>query len=177
LPQLPVDSVGTTRLAPDEPLLAYSPDSIAAAYGDVLLLDKKSKSYSSFDISSDPIISEIGLSAKKKRQKALPDTVKLAFSNSQGPEEPIVLATIDGGAIVAVDLEEMETIRPVESGASISNPKDIKALSGKATTTRGMKVTYGDQLLFFVPSTTDSGVMQMLAYATSIQKAVEVPKR
>ena len=177
LPDLPVAADGTPRLAPDVSLLAYRPDTIAKAYGDVLLKDKKSSSYASFDIASDPIIGSLGLAAKTKRQKALPDTAKLTFSNAQGSGETIVMATLDGGAIVAVNLTETETVRPVESGASITNPKDVKALSGKATTTKGMAVTYGDQLLFFVPSATTPGPMKMLAYATTIQSAVEVKKK
>lgn len=177
LPDVPVASVGTYRLLPDVSLLEYRPDQIAAMYGDVLLKDKSSESYSAFDTKKDLLLPSIGLAAKHKQQKDLPSTVKLAFSNAPGDEEPIVLATISGGALVAVDIEDLTVIRPVQSGASVTNPSDTRALSGKATTTRGMRVTYGDQLLFYVPPATDDTPMQLLAFASAIETAVEVPKK
>jgi pimeloyl-ACP methyl ester carboxylesterase len=174
LPAVAEPDAGALRLGADTPFLSFQPDQLATAYGDILLNDTESEFYDAFDATNDPFRDQVGAAAKKKERKALPDTVKLAFRSAAGPGETIVFATVNGGAIVAVELHETEEITPVEEGASISTPKDIKALSGKASTTKGITATYADQLLFYVPSTTEGGPVKLLGYESDLVTATEV---
>ena len=73
-----------------------------------------------------------------------------------GDGDTIPMASIDNGAIVAVYLTEIETVKPVEPGAVINAEGAVKSLSGVSSTTKGTVATYGDQLLFYVPSVTSA---------------------
>ncbi|CAN5334146.1 hypothetical protein BH11ACT2_BH11ACT2_14930 [soil metagenome] len=180
IPQVAGPKIGTQRLDPDGTFFAVAPSGLAAAYGDILSKDAKSASYPLFDPNNDSLRTEVGLAAQKAAQKKLPKTAKLTFSNAPGTEPVIVLATLDQGAIVATELEETQTVKPVQTGATVNAPKSIKALSGKAVSTKGITATYGDQLIFFVPpqaSTTGTpGLIQLLGYGQGLISAAEVKK-
>jgi hypothetical protein len=178
IPEVAGAETGVSQLPPDITLFTVVPSQLAAAYGDILLKDEKSASFPLFDESDDLLRDAVGLSEKKKRQKALPDTAKLTFTNKPGDGQVIVLATNDTGALVAVELEETETVKPVETGATVSAPKDVRALSGKSTSTTGLRAVYGDQLLFYVPAkTAEAGAQaKLLGYASGMIGASEVKK-
>ncbi|MFT4124072.1 MAG: hypothetical protein QM635_09595 [Microbacteriaceae bacterium] len=177
IPGVAETSVGAPQLDPDTSLLKVVPSQLAAEYGDILINDDASAYFASFDESNDSLRDSVGAAAKKKRQKALPDTAKLVFSNAPGDGSVIVLATIDAGALVAVELNETETVKPVETGATVSAPDDVRALSKVSTSDTGINAVYSDQLLFFVPGQTDtSGLVTLLGYASGLVSASEVKK-
>jgi hypothetical protein len=174
IPELAPEEVGAARISPDSPLYTVLPSELAAAYGDILIKGEKSDWLEAFDQEGDTLQAELGVAEKKKRQKKLPDTAKLSFKNAAGKGQVIVLATLDGGAIVAVDLKETETVEPVQDGATVNAPKGVKALSGKSVSTKGLKAVYGDQLLFYVPSTTTGGKVKLLGYDQGLIAASEL---
>ena len=84
-------------------------------------------------------------------------------------------STNDSGQIVAVILDDVETVRPVEAGAAVNTKGQVKALLGKEQSTRGVIATYGVQLLFYVPPVADTeGKIVLLGYAQGLVSAVEV---
>ena len=85
------------------------------------------------------------------------------------------MATIDGGAIVALQLSESETITPVEVGAAVNAPADVAALLGKSLSTKGITATYGDQLLFYLPPAISGDKIVLLGYTQGLITAVEAP--
>jgi hypothetical protein len=66
-------------------------------------------------------------------------------------------------------------VKPVEAGAAVNPKGQVKALSGKTASTRGIVATYGLQILFYVPpvSATDQKIV-VLGYAQGLVSAVEV---
>jgi len=86
----------------------------------------------------------------------------------------VALATNDSGALVAVNLNEIETVKTVEAGAAVNAPKTVKALLGKSLSTKGLKATYGDQLLFYVPSSVKGGKIVLLGYSQGLIAASEL---
>ncbi|TXK17060.1 hypothetical protein [Homoserinibacter sp. GY 40078] len=169
----PVD-LGAARLAPDNKLLAYTPEQLATEYGDVLLKGDESEFATHFDAENDLLRSTFGVEYKEQRRKDLP-TASLKFSSSVGDEEPYAFATNDTGAIVAVDLQETETVKPKETGAAINPTGAVKALSGKQTTTKGIAATYGMQVLFYVPpATADDQTVRVLGFTQGLISAREV---
>lgn len=177
MPGLASASTGAPRLAPDVAFLTLEPDLVAKAYGDILMKGEKSTYFDLFEAEGDTLRTEVGVEAKKVRQKKLPNTAKLTFGSAPGLGETIVLATNDSGTLVAVELTETETVTPVEDGAAVNAPKDVKALLGKSLSTRGLKATYADQLLFYVPSETTGGKIVLLGYSQGLVKAEEVKKK
>lgn len=175
-PKVAKPSIGAPRLPVDVKLLTLAPESISKAYGDILVKGKKSKYYPMFEANGDSLRVEVGVEAKKQRVKKLPKTAKLTFANAPGTGQVVALATIDAGAIVAVQLTETETVKPVQTGAAVSAPKDVKALLGKSLSTKGLRAVYADQLLFYVPSATVGGKIQLLGYSQGLVGASELKK-
>jgi hypothetical protein len=166
--------VGTARLNPDTGLFKMQPAAIAPAYGDILDKDTAATSYDLFQAQGDTFRTQVGAASKKAAIAALPATASLTFTNSNGNGQVIVLATTDSGAIVAVDLNETETVKPVQAGAAVSAPGSIQALSGKATSTTGLVAVYGDQLLFYVPAASKSSKIVLLGYGQGLISAKEL---
>jgi hypothetical protein len=174
IPDVAPPTIGAARLPEDTKLLTVEPKALAAAYGDLLLKGEKSDSAELFDLGEDTLLPQIGIEQKNKRKEKIPETAEIEFSNAPGKSENIAFATNDAGALVAIAVNEKETVRPVEEGAAVNPDGAVKALSGKKQSTKGITATYGNQLLFYVPPVTDGGKIQLLGYSTSLIAASEV---
>ena len=81
-------------------------------------------------------------------------------------------------SIVAVSLEETETVKPVDAAATVSPGEGAvasKALSGLTATAKGFKNTYADQLLFHVPAAGSSDKIVLLGFAQGLISSTELP--
>lgn len=177
IPPVALASVGTTSLLPDSPFLVLPPGQIALAYADILTVDAKSEYFEQFAEEGDSLRVDVGLEAKTKRKKKIPSTARLTFSNEVGEGQAVAFSTNDTGALVAVNLNEIETIRVVEAGAAVNAPKQVKALLGKSLSTKGLNAIYGDQLLFYVPPVGSSDKIVLLGYSQGIVSASEYKKK
>lgn len=175
LPKLAAKEVGAPRLDPDSKLLELAPSKIALAYGNILEKGPTSESSKYFDTTDDKLIGLIGVEYRKSLLAALPATAKMEFANTVGPYDSIALGSNDSGAIVAVYLNETVTVTPVEAGAAVNPEGQVKTLSGVTGSTKGTVATYGDQLLFYVPSATSKQKISLLGFATGLTSAKELP--
>ena len=175
VPDVAPVEIGAALLPPDNKLGLIAPADIAAAYGDVLILGEESESFDLFQADGDSLREQIGKEKKDERKAALDASASLTFSNGPSGDDPAAFLTNDSGQIVAVALNDVETATPVEAGAAINPSGQVKALSGKTQSTRGIVATYGVQLLFYVPPAraTDQQVV-LLGYAQGLVSAVEV---
>jgi hypothetical protein len=174
-PKVPPASIGTSRVAPDSKLFSVVPAEIAAAYGDTLLLDAESESWELFATEGDTLRAGVGKAVQDARKAATPTTAQLIFDNAPGEGQIVVLVTNDGGAIVAAELAESETIKLLEVGAAANAQPDVAALLGKTSSTRGITANYGDQLLFYVPPAGSDDPIILLGYAQGLVSAGELP--
>lgn len=154
-PAVAPSTVGAPVLNTDNRLLSVRPDQLGAAYADVLAQGQNSSSFDIFNEQPDQLRTSYGVDQKNKRKEELPKTASLEFSNGAGSGPVIAFASNESGAIVALDIVERETIKPVEAGATINLTGRIKALVGKESTSSGVESTYDYQLLFYVPPSTD----------------------
>jgi hypothetical protein len=179
LPKLAAKELGAPRLDPDVKLLALEPSKIALAYGDIVEKGSTSPSTKLFDTSKDLLLKQIGLDApttgRAALKAALPATAKMEFANSVGPYDGIALGSNDSGAIVAVYLTETVTVSPVQAGAAVNPEGLVKSLSGVTGSTKGTIAVYGDQLLFYVPSSMSKQKISLLGFATGLTSAKELP--
>lgn len=175
VPEVAPAELGASRLAPDNKLLAYTPEQLAAEYGDILMNGDASPYVEHFDPENDLLREKFGAAYKAQRRADLPTTT-VDFASAAGDEEPYAFATNDTGAIVAVDLRETETVRPAEAGAALNPSGAVKALSQKTTTTKGITAEYGMQVLFYVPAlTADDQRVRVLGFTQGLVAAAEVP--
>lgn len=174
LPEVAPADIGTARLAADSPLLRTTPTDLALDYADILEKDVESPSYLDFEAEGDSLREAVGVAAKQAIIAGLPTTAAVAFGHAIGEAEPIVLATNDAGALIAVHLYETTSVRPTEAGAAVNPSGSVKALSGVAVSTKGVVATYGDQLLFYVPPAGGDGKIVLLGYSQGLVKASEI---
>jgi hypothetical protein len=174
LPSLAPTSIGAAQLAPDSKLLALAPDEVAAAYADILSKDAESASADLFAGDGDDLRTRIGKSYKDEKAKSLPDTADIEYSSEIPDDTALALATNTAGALVSVDLNEVEEVTPTATGAKVNTEGAVKALSGVDSSTKGVTATYGVQLLFSVPPVGSDDKIELLGFTQGLIAASEV---
>lgn len=175
VPDVAPPELGAPALPPSNGFGLLPPEELAAAYGDVLIKGDESEFADLFEADGDTLREAIGFDYKTKRQSELPTSATIAFTNGPGADEVVAFNTNDSGQIVSVILEDVETVTPVEAGAAVNPAGQVKALSGKAQSTRGIVATYGVQLLLYVPPTGSTEKIVVLGFAQGLVAASEVP--
>ncbi|MDL5350420.1 glycosyl transferase [Microbacterium sp. zg-YB36] len=179
LPLAP-EYVGATQVSPDNAFLAVAPEDLAAAYADVLDSGADSAYSDLFDEAADQF--RIGVANDRQARLAAfnetgAQTGSLAFDSVPGTQQPVALATLENGAIVAVTINENETVKPTNADAVIKldgNPT-VSTLAGATQSATGFTTTFGDQLFFYVPAKASSERIQLLGYTSNILDAKVIP--
>lgn len=175
VPDVAPTEIGAAVLPPGNNLALLAPEDVAAAYGDILINGEESETFDLFEADGDSLREQIGAEFKAARRAELPTSAKMDLSNGPGEAPVSAFSTNDSGQIVAVNLDDVETVTPVEAGAAVNARGQVKALLGKEQSTRGVIATYGLQLLFYVPPVADTnGKIVLLGYAQGLVSAVEV---
>jgi hypothetical protein len=175
LPPVAAASVGTTRLAPDTKLLQMTPDELKTAYADILTTGDTSQFIDLIDPEGDTLRTQVGAQYKADKKAGFSDTASIEFAQVPAEGQNLALATSASGALVAVELRESETVRPVESGATISTQGAVKALSGIDETAKGTEAVYDYQLLFYIPPSGDTSKAELLGFTQGLVSAKELP--
>lgn len=176
MPDLAPAYVGATQVQPDSPFLVMAPQDLSEAYADILNNGEESEYYAMFDAEGD----QFRLSVEADRQKRLEEfnqtaaeTGTLSFSADVGVHDPVALATLESGAIVAVDIHEQDTVTPTNEDAVIklTNNPTVQALAGAEQSAKGFTTTFSDQLFFYVPGQGSNEKIRLLGYASHILDA------
>jgi len=168
VPEVAPATVGSAVVAPDSKLLLLEPDQVAMAYGDILMKGDASAYAGLFDGAADTLREQIGLPYKDAKRAAVGDKASLEFTQQLGSGKPVSLATNDSGAIVMVNLNEIETVRPTEAGAVVNAEGQTKVLAGIASSGTGIESTYGIQLAFYVPPLGSTEKIRLLAFSQGL---------
>ncbi|KFF59892.1 hypothetical protein JF66_08025 [Cryobacterium sp. MLB-32] len=174
-PQVAPATIGAPAIAPDSKLLLLPPDQVAAAYADVLLQGDASPSAALFQIEGDEFLAQF-VKSRTDRSAELAVTATLAFATAGGSGRTVSLATNDSGAIVAINVNETETVTVV-SGEATVNPSGAssKALSGITSSAKGIQNVLSDQLLFYVPAVGSADKITLLGSTQGIISSAELP--
>lgn len=169
-------TIGAPLIAPDNKFMSMSPNAVGPAYADILLNGEASPSFPLFEAEGDTARTQLGVEYKQKQKDELEATGTMEFSNAVGSGDVIALATNDSGSIVAVSVNEITTVTAVNGKATIT-PKEgpSKALSGIEKTSKGIKSTYSEQLLFHVPAAGSSDKIVLLGFSQGLISSVELP--
>ena len=171
VPTVAPANVGSALVPADSKLLLISPDQLSAAYGSVLTQGAESPYYGLFDFTSDTLVTQVGKDYKSQKAASVAGNASLEFSQNPGSGQPLGLATMDSGAIVTVGLNEVETVRPTQTGASVSPEGLAKILSGVSTSTTGIESTYGLELAFYVPPLGSKDKIRLHGYTQGLISA------
>lgn len=179
LPDVAASYVGAYQVPPASKFLAIAPENVAAAYADIIDHGQESDTSALFDTQGDLLLAGI----QQNRQRRIDEfnqtgdgTGTLTFTATPGEATPLALATLDGGAIVAVNVHEQDSATPTVGGAAIRlngdtpNPT-VQALTGVTESATGFTTTFSDQLFFYVPPQGSSAQVRLLGYRTNILEA------
>ena len=171
--------VGAIPIPADSPFLTVAPEDLAAAYADVLTNGEDSEYASAFELDDDPFRALVDTSRADRLaqfNETGASTGALAFSAEAGITPPVALATLDSGAIVAVTVNDLDTVTPTNPDAVIKvdgNPT-VQTLAGESQSATGFTTTFANQLFFFVPSQSSNERIRLLGYMSDILDAKAV---
>lgn len=175
MPGLAPSYIGATQLQPDSPFVMIPPDEVAAAYADVLDKGENSQFASLFESDGDAFRTGVAADRQKRLDEfnqTASETGSLTFSSSAGDQPPFAIATLESGAIVAVNLFETDTVKPTNADAVIKLDGNdrVKTLAGADQSATGFSTTFSDQLFFYVPGPSSSEKIRLLGYSSEILK-------
>lgn len=180
LPNMAPAWLGAKLTPPDSPFLATEPAKLAAEFANVIDQGDKSEFYDTFDKTALAFAKSIQ-DSRAALQKALKDanadtTSSLTFAANAGPEKPVSMSSIDSGAIVAVTVNDSQTIKPTSADAVIKLDKNpsAKALTGVDQSATGFVSVYGVQLFFAVPAQGSEDKITLLAASQQLQSVTEI---
>lgn len=180
LPPLAPAAIGAPRVPADSSFVAMPPEDLAVAYADVLNKGEDSEYYDMFDATTDQFRVTVA-SDRQRRLDAFNQTAastgSLTFESTPGTFEPVALATLESGAIVAITVNETDTVKPTTPDAVIKltdNPT-VKTLTGVDQSSTGFSTTFGDQLFFYVPGQGSNEKIKLLGYGSNILDAKVIP--
>jgi hypothetical protein len=169
IPSVSSPEAGAAVLYGETELLSVTPSQAVERYGDLLINGDKSEFAAEFD--ADSLQTQIGAASKSKRAKDLGKTAKFSWKDSVTEDLPLVFATAEAGALIAVTLQENETVRPAIAGAAITATGAVKILAGVTSSMRGIEANYQYQLLFYVPALGSSEKIRLLGYSYALTSA------
>ncbi|MGJ0204916.1 glycosyltransferase [Leucobacter sp. gxy201] len=170
MPQAAPADEGTALLADDIESFLLQPGEVGTAFASVLQDGEASPDSELFDLGEDKILENSG-KARVERLAADAEAKgkPMAFSVTarQGEEQTVALTTgVEGALVVTTVLEDQVVdgsagrIKPVATG-------QVTALSGLSGQQERIVQTFAHQMLFFVPSKSDSGAKIQLLGDTS----------
>ena len=169
IPSVPSPEAGAAVLYGETELLSVTPAQAVERYGDLLIAGNKSEFVNDFD--GDSLQTQIGAESKAKRAKELGRTAKFSWKDSITDDLPLVFATAEAGALVAVTLQENEIVKPAIPGAAITATGAVKILAGVTSSMRGIEANYQYQLLFYVPALGSAEKIRLLGYSYALTSA------
>jgi hypothetical protein len=174
IPDLPSANVGSAKLSKDSKLTKFSPVDVLANYADVINQGTASPFSPDFALATDRLYIQLGPDAAALRQESFGDAVNVSWRTAPTENEVVAFATADGGALVMGTLEEIETVKPVQSGASVNASIAVRALTSLSASTRGFDVISQVQILWYVPPVGSDEGIRVLGFTYSLVGAREV---
>ncbi|WCD92239.1 glycosyl transferase [Microbacterium sp. nov. GSS16] len=162
--------LGTTRIPADSPFLALAPEQLAEAFSDFVDNGDKNEFAGRFDATAEKLAQSIRDSRTAiltgLKEKQADTTSAVAFDMTAPEETPLSLATLGSGAVVAVRVDDIETITPTSADAviRIGENQEASVLTGVKESAKGFTTTYGIQLFFSVPAQGSKEQIRLLAY-------------
>jgi hypothetical protein len=176
MPDLHPEYIGAVQPAPNSQFLAIAPEDLAGAYSDIINKGEKSEYYEMFEAEGDELRERIAVDRQDRLDEfntTASQTGSLTFSSKPGEFAPFALATVESGAIVAVNIDETDTVKPTNEDAVIKleNNATVKQLAGADQSATGFTTTFTDQVFFYVPTQGSTEKIRLLGYSSDILDA------
>ncbi|RRJ86078.1 hypothetical protein EG850_10175 [Gulosibacter macacae] len=177
LPDAPPAEIGAGSLESVAANLAMSPDEVAAAYADIIAKGATSEFADKFSAENDTLREQVNQAYRDAEAAKLdPQVATLAFAYAASDTAATGVASLEGGAIIAVSITESEMLKAVSDRSRISVAGRTAALSGLSTSQYGFERVYTDQVLFYVPPASSGAKIQFLGASQAMTSARELTK-
>lgn len=173
IPEVPPVTLGSSLVPADSSFLTAVPSKLAEAYGDVVEKGQESEFAVLFESDNDTLRRAM-LADRESKRAQLADTAEISFVIQATGNPPIALSTNDRGALVALDIAEIETVKATHERATITPGNSVKALAGITGPVRGSEATYTDQVLFYVPPAGSDEKIRLLGFSQFLTSAKEI---
>ena len=168
LPQVPSVADGAVPVTKDSAYLAEQPLNLPTIYGEVIDKGSESASFGKFALSDDSFYSQIS-KIQQDQVKSLTNA-NLNYQHVLADAEPLGLATADGGALVAIYMKDITTIKPTKRNSGITVNALEQVILGAKGSIKGVVSTYGDMLLFYVPSVGQTTKIKLVGWQAGLLK-------
>jgi hypothetical protein len=175
LPSFPAPSVGSARLARTSQLLLASPADTVSGYAGILTEGSASPVWRQFDVLTDILFTVVGPEGRDLREESFGSELSLALQIDEPEHFSVALATTDNGAIVVGVLQERETVRPIQGGATVNATSSARVFSGLPESILGFSATYEMHVLWYVPPIGSDDRIRVLGYTYQLVDAAEAP--
>ena len=175
LPSFPAPTLGTARLARESQLLLLSPENTVTGYADILERGRDSSVWGNFDVLTDVLFTVVGPEGQDLRQESFGSDLLLDLTITEPEYLSIALATSDNGGIVFGVLNEVELVRPVQSGATVNASDSARVFSGLPESVTGFEAVYEMHVLWQVPATGSQERIRVLGYTYHLIDVREGP--
>lgn len=149
LPPVAAADAGAIPVASDSAYLKVVPRELPPTYGDVIDKGTLSQYYELFDLENDKYYADVSALEQAQVQKLT--KAKIKFRHYLGSSKVLSLSTASGGALVAVYMKDDYTIKPIKTGSGVTVSGNEKILLGSAGSVKGVRSTYGNMMIFYVP--------------------------
>ncbi len=149
LPPVAAVEVGAIPVAPDSAYLKVVPRDLPTSYGDVIDKGSLSVFYNLFNLENDKYYEDVSALEQAQVQKLT--KAKIKFKHYLGSSRVLSLSTASGGALVAVYMKDDYTIKPIKAGSGVTVSGNEKIMLGTAGSVKGVRSTYGNMMIFYVP--------------------------
>ncbi|WP_221584193.1 glycosyl transferase [Microbacterium sp. G2-8] len=181
LPELAPAWLGAALVPPDSSFLQVAPEDLASTYADIIGKGEDSEYAELFDLESDAFreaLSEKRRTTRDAFNETAEGTAEITFDESAGDSDPVSLATFDSGAIVAVSLDDSETLKPTNTDGVIKVPEapQVQHFIGEEETATGLTTNYQSELFFFVPAKASEEPIELLGYSYALVGSELLPE-
>ncbi|MGO2750032.1 MAG: hypothetical protein ACTIA6_08265 [Pseudoclavibacter sp.] len=171
LPEAAPAEIGAPGIDGLEQPLVIAPEELAAAYADVISNGDGSQFAALFSPDGDSLRTQISDARATVSGEIDANAARIEFQTRQTDDPPFGVQTLDGGAIVAVSIEEVEKLSARTQLATLSVQGRTAALAGASSSSLGFETLYTNQLMFYVPSEATGGAIQLLGFANTMTGA------
>ncbi|GAB3303608.1 hypothetical protein [Pseudoclavibacter terrae] len=171
LPEAAPAEIGAPGIDGLEQPLVIAPEELAAAYADVISNGDGSQFAALFSPDGDSLRTQISEARAAVSGEIDANAARIEFQTRPTDDPPFGVQTLDGGAIVAVSIEEVEKLSARTQLATLSVQGRTAALAGASSSSLGFETLYTNQLMFYVPSEATGGAVQLLGFANTMTGA------
>ncbi len=168
-PKVAAQETGALTVGADNAFLATKLSSLPFKYGNILNKGAESKFASSFNLSSDGFY-EARFADQSKQEVALKKVkATIQFLHTLGNPNIIGMLTLKSGGLIAVSMTDTSIIKPTTRGSAVSvTETEQKILLNAPGSATGLKISYENMLLFYVPISGSNERIRLLGASQGI---------